>query len=363
MSDMDDVAAHFPNNYREARAAFLHACADSGSGVTSRLNPRRAGEDGKPLFLDTAVIGNKTATKALLLISATHGVEGYFGSGAQTGFLRNGLARRALRNARIVLVHALNPFGFSFDRRVNEDNIDVNRNFVDHAHPPVNAGYDALADDIAPKDISPDGMRRADARLDAWEAEHGNRSLQEAISRGQYRYPDGVFFGGSNACWSASALKDVFREELAHVEQLIVIDFHTGLGKSGDAEMITEDLPGSAGYRRAKSMWGGLVCSSEAGESLSAPLTGTIDHGVAAWMKGKQLIFAALEVGTAPLKTTFQAIRKDNWLHTRASPDHPLAKQIRQEMRAAFYPDTAEWKTKVFAHAQRTVHQACTNFA
>ena len=355
-----DAAKHFPFDYRSGRHSFLRACAEAGLGVTSRINPRGKGDDGKPLFLDTAVIGHKKAKRALLLISATHGVEGYFGSGAQTGLLRNGLARRVIEGAKVVILHALNPFGFACNRRVNEDNADINRNFVDHAHPPTNAAYDALAHDIAPKDISAEAMERANAKLNAWAAEHGLFALQEAISRGQYSHSDGLYFGGSKESWSAAALKEVFREELADAEQLTVIDFHTGLGSSGDAEMITEHLPGSVAYLRAKKMWGGLVRSSEAGESLSAPLSGTIDQAAAAWMKGKQLTFAALEVGSAPLRAVFQALRKDNWLYTHGRPDHPLAKQIKREIRAAFYPDTAEWKAKVFAHAEKTVAAACS---
>ena len=146
-------------------------------------------------------------------------------------------------------------------------------------------------------------------------------------------------------------------------KRLIAIDFHTGLGKTGAAEMITEDLPGSAAYARAKAMWGGLVHSSEAGESLSAPLTGTIDAAVAQWMKGKELTFAALEVGTAPLRDVFGSLRKDNWLHTRAKPGHRGAKAIKREIRAAFYPDTAEWKRAVWAHAQEAIDAACTALA
>ena len=62
-------------------------------------------------------------------------------------------------------------------------------------------------------------------------------------------------------------------EHLAHVKKLIVVDYHTGLGEPGAAEMITEDLPGSAAYKRQHAIWGSRVASSEAGESLSAPLT------------------------------------------------------------------------------------------
>ncbi len=354
-SDPED---HFPRDYRSGRDAFLKACEDSGLGVTTRLHPGARDPKGKPLFIDVARIGARDAKKALLLISGTHGVEGYFGSGIQTGLLRQGLARRALKGAKIVLLHALNPFGFAWNRRVNEDNADVNRNFVDHAHPPANDAYEALADAIAPRKIAPSWMMKANAKLGAFAAAHGPFALQEAISRGQYRHADGLYFGGARESWSAAMLKDVVREELSGVERLCVIDFHTGLGDCGAAEMITEDVPGTPAYARARTIWGGLVRSSEGGESLSAPLSGTIDQAMAAWMKGKELTFAALEVGTAPLRQVFDALRKDNWLHAYGRLEGPRARAIKEEIRAAFYPDTAAWKKSVWKHAETAVASA-----
>ncbi len=259
-----DPEEHFPSDYRTARTAFLKACQAAGLSTLARVHPKAAGRDGKPLFLDTATVGERKAQTALLLISGTHGVEGYFGSAVQTGLLRQGLS--APKYAKIVLLHALNPYGFSWDRRVNEDNADVNRNFVDHSAPPTNTAYAALADFIAPKDISRDAMKAANAKLRAYSEAHGAFALQEAISKGQYAYPDGLYFGGRRKSWSAEMVDDVLREELASVQRLVVIDFHTGLGAHGEGEMISEDLPGSAPYLRAKKMWGSRVKSSQAGE-------------------------------------------------------------------------------------------------
>lgn len=349
------VERHFPIDYRAARDAFLHACSEAGLRVTSDEHPTASGQDGKPLVLDSATIGPREARSALLLISGTHGVEGYFGSAAQSGLLRQGLVERVVKGAKVVLLHALNPFGFSFNRRVNEDNADVNRNFVDHGNPPANPAYDSLADAIAPKEISPQALERANERLRDYLRAHGPFALQEAVSRGQYRHADGIYYGGARESWSAARLKNIFGRELSHVDRLVVIDFHTGLGEQGDAEMITEHLPSTPAYARAKKMWGGLVRSNEAGESLSASLSGTIDQAMLAWMKGRELTFAALEVGTAPLRQVFQALQKDNWLHVHGRPDHELAVPIKKEIRAAFYPDTSEWKRKVFSHAETAV--------
>jgi len=348
---------HFPPDYKTARANFLGACKAAELGTTARVHPSAKTRDGKSLFLDTATIGPREAKTALLMISATHGVEGYFGSGVQTGLLRENRLR-APEGAKIVLLHALNPYGFAWDRRVNEDNADINRNFVDHGNPPVNEAYAQLADSIAPRDMSRDSVKAANAKLKAYLEEHGAFALQEAISKGQYTYPDGVYFGGGKDAWSAAMLRDVFREELRDVKKLLVIDFHTGLGAHGHGEMISEDMPGSPGYVRAKNIWGGRVCSSEAGESVSAPLTGTIDKAVPSLLPGAEITFAALEAGTMPARDVFNALRRDNWLHCVAGHDHKDAETIRREIRAAFYPDTAEWKRMVWKAAEEVVQQA-----
>ena len=348
---------HFPADYRSARAAFIAACEAADLGTTARVHPTARSRDGKPLFLDTATIGERGSENALLLISANHGVEGYFGSGVQTGLLRE--ARLCPpKGAKIMLLHALNPYGFAWDRRVNEDNADINRNFVDHARPPVNEAYASLAEAISPKDISREAMKAANAKLRAYAAEHGDFALQEAVSKGQYAYPDGVYYGGARESWSSAMLKDVLREELRDVQRLIVIDFHTGLGPHGYGEMISEDLPGSAAYARAKAMWGERVRSSEAGESVSAPLTGTIDTAFATWIGNRELTFAALEMGTLPTREVFNALRRDNFLHMVAGGDHPEAETIRRDMRAAFYPDTAEWKRMAWQAATEAVGAA-----
>lgn len=348
--------AHFPPDYKTARANFIAAAEARDLGTTARLNPNAKTRDGKNLFLDTTVIGPRDARKTLLMISATHGVEGYFGSGVQTGMLREGIA--APKGAKIVMLHALNPYGFAWDRRVNEDNADINRNFVDHKKPPVNKAYVPLAEFISPKDLTRETWKEANAKLKAYESKHGTFALQEAITKGQYKFPNGVYYGGSKESWSAAMLRDVCHEELRDVKKLIVIDFHTGLGPFGYGEMISEDLPGSAAYKRAVKMWGDRVCSSEAGESVSAPLTGTVDKAMAKFLPDAQLTFAALEAGTRPTRDVFNALRKDNFLHMIAGGKHMQAEEIRLEIRDAFYPDAPEWKRKVWKTARESVNAA-----
>lgn len=346
----------FPADYRSARRAFIAACEARGIDVIGRVNPKAKGRDGAPLFLDVAAMGPRDAQKALVLISGTHGVEGYFGSGVQTGLMRSGIAPPP--GTRLVMIHALNPFGFAWNRRVNEDNVDLNRNFIaDHAAPPANPGYDELAEAFALRDISEAGMARADAVLAAYGEAHGAAALQQAVSGGQYSHPDGLFYGGKAQSWSAGALAAIRTEDLSRVERVIAIDFHTGLGESGSAEMISDAAPDTAHYARAHAIWGETLVSASGGQSVSAPLTGTLDMGLERMLAPAELTFAALEVGTMPLSGMLRALRIANW-QDKFAPDRTRAGQVDRLMRDAFYVDTAVWKRQVWAHATRHVEAA-----
>jgi hypothetical protein len=350
-----DPQAYFPADYRQGRRNFIAACQKRGLDSIARVHPSAKGPDGKPLFIDSVALGPRDAGKAVLLIAGTHGVEGYFGSAAETGLLAEGLTPPP--DCRLVMVHALNPYGFAWDRRVNEDNVDLNRNFVDHRSPPDNPAYALLADAIAYRDARPEAIAQADARLAAYAENHGPAALRDAICRGQYRFPKGLHFGGVAESWSHKMLRAVLTEDLARVEKLVVIDFHTGLGPLGQGEMIVETGADSSAYRRAQAIWGALVTSSENGDAVCRPLTGTLDQAMEAWMADRELTFAALEVGTLPFETMFNALRRDNWFYN-FSQDQRLKDEIRAQCRAAFFPDRPDWKKAVFAHAQKAVRAA-----
>ena len=96
----------------------------------------------------------------------------------------------------MLFVHAVNPHGFSYGRRVNEDNVDLNRNFRDFAEPPpVNAAYAEVHPLLLPATWPP--PQENEAGIGAWIAPHGERAFQAAVTGGQYAFPDGLFYGGA----------------------------------------------------------------------------------------------------------------------------------------------------------------------
>lgn len=355
---MDSRHPHFAADYDGARRLFLAACAAKGLAVDSFRHPLR-GPGGGTVALDTLRLGPADAPRRLCLLAGTHGVEGYFGSGVLTGLVADGHLDRLPAEMSVLILHGLNPWGFAWTRRVNEDNVDLNRNWIDFTRGrPRDGAYDQVADALLPDDLAPATLAVADARLRAYAAEHGAMALQTAVSHGQYHHEDGLYFGGFGPTWSRRRIAQAVQRHLAGADHVVVLDFHTGLGAYGSGELITIAPAGSDDYRRARDLFGDGVKSTASGDSLSAHLSGTLDEGFAALLAPSLLTFLALEVGARDTQTVVRALRDDNWLHRRGSLDTPLAADIKARLKDAFAPDERDWQDAVYALGIRTVEQA-----
>lgn len=344
------VAPYFSANYTEARAKFLTACAERGIDVEHCRNPRATGVSGEDLFMDIACIGSKSASKVLFIMSGTHGVEGYCGSGAQIGLLREGYFTDLPDDLSVVLVHAMNPYGFSHDRRVNEDNVDLNRNFLDFNKPnrPQN-DYPKIHPYILPEDWGGPAQKAANKALGEFIGVHGMRVFQTAVSGGQYQHADGVFYGGNQPTWSNQTFRTVLKDHAIDADTVVLLDFHTGLGPYGYGELIS--LGSSDQKALARQWFGDQVTDPDAGTSSSAPVVGTVGHGVSEVLTEASVVFIALEYGTRDINQVLTALRADNWLYHRGETDSDLGRTIKAQIRDAFYPDEDSWKSQVWERA------------
>lgn len=349
---MADPASFFSSNYTEARAKFLGAASNARMPIETHVLPNFKGPAGEELATDVGVLGAKDADAGLVLISATHGAEGFCGSGCQTGLLEEGRLHELSEKLRVLVVHAHNPYGFAWLRRVNEDNVDLNRNYVDHTRPyPANADYDELAAAIAPQTIEGPEFDAANQRLLDYSKRHGAFGLQAAMTRGQFNHPHGLYYGGNGPTWSNRTLTAAFERHLAHQRFIAVVDFHTGLGPHGHGEIINEFDPGSPGDLRIEKWFSGEAKSTRRGESVSAELFGTVDGAMQRLLPWAQATAFALEYGTVSANEVLAATRADHWLHRHGDLASPLGKRIKYEIRRVFYPDTDEWKRLVWARA------------
>ena len=77
-SPVASTSAYFAADYQSARRRFLSASERAGAQLEHIKHPVR-GPHGEPLYTDVALVGNLQPKQLLVLISGTHGVEGFAG--------------------------------------------------------------------------------------------------------------------------------------------------------------------------------------------------------------------------------------------------------------------------------------------
>lgn len=328
-------------DYPTAQRAFLTAAQTARASVTSFPHPL-TGPTGEPLAVDVAELGLPDAENTVLVVSGTHGVEGYCGSALQTEWLAKHSEDRP-GDTRVILVHGFNPVGFAWVRRVNEDNVDLNRNFIDWSKaPPVNTDYQQIADLLVPEQFTETEQQRTLNELFAIVGEWGMDRFQAAVSGGQFAHPTGLFYGGTGPVWSHRWIHNWAADALRQTRQLAIIDLHTGLGPWGFGELISSRPNGHAEFQRATHKWGD-VRSMVDGDSVSANVTGDWLGVTSELSPTMEVTAVALEFGTVDLITVMQALRADAWLHAHGDPTGPHAQQVRAQVRAAFADDDPHW--------------------
>jgi len=247
----DAVESHFSESYYTARALFRsRAAAAKDTTLFSLPLPELAHLD---LTIDVAVVKG-TADRVLLHISGTHGVEGFAGSAIQSRLLErqaDASSESPAQHPTVVLVHALNPFGFSQLRRFNEHNVDLNRNYLSPAAFSRRAGQDPnaygymdvfeiLNPQVSASACGTDWLfwPRAARQL----LERGFGAIKRAVVSGNYHFPSSVYYGGRDLEPSIALLDHFLRHHVLtdEVAKFGMIDVHTGLGAPGEDTLLLQ---------------------------------------------------------------------------------------------------------------------------
>lgn len=351
-------AESFSADYQEARLKFVEEVTRAGGDLASFEHPE-FDPDGSTLFVDAGWFGPRSAEKVLVTVSGTHGVEGFCGSGGQIDWLRRGESSRLPNNLAVLMIHAINPYGFAWLRRVTHENIDLNRNWIDFSNPlPQNPAYDQLSSAICPEEWTTESIKTTEAALLDFVTQHGQRALQIAVHSGQYRHPLGIFYGGRGPSWSRETHTRIYADFLCNAACIAVLDYHTGLGPWGYATKIVPAAHDSDIFARARSWFGLDVVTSSDGSSPSTPKEGGGSAAAPSVLPRAKVTMMTLEVGTVPPRQVFTALRADAWLHAHGDPTSPFAKTIKKQIRDAYYVDSDDWKGMVAAQSLVAMRQA-----
>jgi hypothetical protein len=360
----NDIRSSFATDYQSARGLFRQAAEDAikvcgRSGSLEQFQHPECGPDGGALYTDAAWIGLETASRVLVTVSGTHGVEGFCGSGAQVHWLTSREWTRLPADTGLLMIHAVNPYGFAWCRRVTHENIDLNRNWVDFGAPlPSSDAYDDIADIVEPHAWNQQAKEAMLAAVDNFIKSTSQKAFLQAVSGGQYKYPAGLFYGGQGESWSRSTLCRIVREHLSKAKEVAFLDYHSGLGPSGFGEFIVTASPQSGVHQRARSWYGARVAAVQ--NSVSAAIAGDWLSAMPGMLKSATVTGVAIEFGTVDVFQVLQALVADNWLHTRASAADrsQMRAQVEAQVRAAFYCDNDMWRGMVLGQSMVACRQA-----
>jgi hypothetical protein len=245
-----------------------------------------------------------------------HGVEGFAGSAIQLALLDK--EQDIPAGTAVAFLHVLNPYGMAWLRRVNENNVDLNRNFSDddarHGASDTYRRLDPLINPPSPP--SPDLFH---ARAALALLRHGLRPLKQAIAEGQYEFPRGLFYGGGRLERGPALLREWIRRRLSGSRRIEAIDVHTGLGRWCEESRLAADRTEAGVAYRVRGGYAGAY----------AALTSDVN-------------VVTQEFGTYGALRMLHALREENRLHHYGKQDllHPAKLRLRD----SFAPASAEWR-------------------
>jgi predicted deacylase len=352
------TASYYSANYFEARERFLAAAA-------YRQLPHHAlrihapSPNGESLTIDIAIAGAAKPKTALVLSSGVHGVEAPFGSAVQLAFMEQQLSRWQLpADAAVVLIHAINPFGYAWRRRFNENNVDLNRNFL-----LANEAYSG-APPLASQFRSAMKLLRPRARFGFWSARmvmlalrHGASSIWETLPVGQYDYPDWLFFGGAGPSQSGHALQNFLPSVLDEAEEVAHLDFHTGLGSWATGELLVSESEGLGNCEWWRSHFGADQVTQVKSFTKSYEVRGGFGPWLRALFPQCDYRYATAEFGTYSAIRVISALAEESRWHGElghSSLDH----DARVRLEETFAPRSRSWRTKTLKTALEWTRQA-----
>ncbi len=234
-----ELVMYFSKDYREARLKFLKAAKKAGADISEHLHPLSS--DTQKLAMNTAYVGDKNAKHLIITCSGIDGIEGIVGSAVQTMWLDESFHNDLDKNVAMLHIHAINPWGYANNRRVDENGVDVNRNFVPNFandRDVIDIGYKKIADKIVPDDWDRNNTEQLFRIYREYEKQDKLKEFRKIATSGQYTNPEGIYYGGQGHSWSMLQVLGIISSNTYNKKEFSFIDVHSGLSKVGKTRFL-----------------------------------------------------------------------------------------------------------------------------
>ncbi len=366
----------FYTTYEDVRANLESRVDELRSNGIEVITNEFAVNASENLYIDNIYLPSSgEKSNLIVLTTGVHGIEGYIGSVMLDVFFEEIYPDLNTENTGILIVANINPYGMKNYRRYNENNVDLNRNFIEDWE-----NFDLSSNKDYPKVdkfLQPEGkMGNAFwhevgfyASLAKEAIFTGADTISDALLTGQYEYPEGVYYGGNGDEVSTTYLKGVFADCLdGEYENIVHIDIHSGYGPRYNM-VIFNSVQDTTTEAEARQMFGYDYIIAQDSEEFYVTFGDTTDYFyrlARSKNTDKELYSTCFEFGTIgdgffdsilSLKYTVDENRQ-HWYPT----DNAITKEmVRENYLELFYPTEMEWRMKAindFKDAIRGVFNA-----
>ena len=366
---MEATSDLFPATYEASRSRFRAALAPLRlRWPEARLGFHRL-QGGEDLTIDWIEARPTASTDRLLLFTTgEHGIEGYAGSAVLQLVLSTYLPTLDPTRTGLFLVHAINPWGMKHRRRTNAENVDLNRNFLspgslfDASGNPSYAKLHPLLNPTGPVRSFTRGRMSFSARLLREAARLGPARFRESALIGQYRFPQGIYYGGDRLQEEARALTALLEAQLPLYERMLHLDVHTGYGPPRSMMVVTSALEARASQDLERVFAYPSVVKATSTEFYR--IQGDMIDYVYALARerraGRPFFAASFEYGTlgeslGAMLRSLHIMVLENQLYHFGAASSALGDRIRREFDALFAPKDPAWRAQALESARGAV--------
>ncbi len=331
-----------------------------GKGITVEQS-EYAVNAAENLYIDNIYLpSSEKNTNLIVLTTGVHGIEGYIGSVMLDVFFEEVYPELNTADTGILVVANINPYGMKNYRRYNENNVDLNRNFIedwDNFDRSSNKEYPKVESFLQPEGKMGNAFWHEVGFYLSLAKEAvftGADTISDALLTGQYEYPRGVYYGGNGDEISTAYLKGVFADCLdGQYENIVHIDIHSGYGPRYNM-VIFNSVQDMTTEAEAVEMFGYDYVIAQDSEEFYVTYGDTTDYfyRLARSKKSdKELYSTCFEFGTIG-DSFFDSILSlkytvdENRQHWYPTTNKITKEVVRQNYLELFYPAEMEWRMK-----------------
>lgn len=185
------------------------------------------------------MIPAKTMAKSkIIFTSGLHGIEAYVGHMMLETFIHDKLPQ--IEETDVIIYHPVNPFGMAYYRRVNEDNIDLNRNFSTNQFSTNNEDYQKALKFFKTKSYYWPFFANVRFLLNILGTllTTGVSSFKRATLLGQHELKEGIYYQGNehqkSTTYMMNEIDQLYKENIP----IVWIDLHTGYGPKDQMSIV-----------------------------------------------------------------------------------------------------------------------------